>query len=162
MTEPKEPELQVIPLQPVTPLQPNPRLQMVTPTYLPPPPKDYLFLSILAIFFFLPLAILALVFSLKVGTPAWLSQLPLTPILPLRLPHVPQGLAASLCTVPGVPSWPAAPPPVLCPVLSLPPTLHILLASPPFSIGEGRGDLEPLPQARLHLLLPTDPGSQLL
>ncbi|XP_069918555.1 transmembrane protein PMIS2-like [Oryctolagus cuniculus] len=39
--------------------------QPVTLVPLRPKPKDYLFLSIMSIFFFSPLAILALVFSLK-------------------------------------------------------------------------------------------------
>ena len=56
VTEPTNLEFKVTPMQPVI------------LTSLNPPEKDYLFLSIIAFFFFILLAIPGLLFSLKVGT----------------------------------------------------------------------------------------------
>ncbi|DAA19793.1 uncharacterized protein LOC113875708 [Bos indicus x Bos taurus] len=69
-TDPKDREskiapVQVIPLQQVHPMQKVYPMQPVILVPLNPPEKDYLFLSITSFFFFILLAIPALLFSFK-------------------------------------------------------------------------------------------------
>uniref|UniRef100_A0A9L0IYK0 Uncharacterized protein n=1 Tax=Equus asinus TaxID=9793 RepID=A0A9L0IYK0_EQUAS len=75
--DPRNPEFKVTPMQQVNPRQqvnPMQKVHLMQPPIptqpvilmpLNPPEKDYLFLSIIAFFFFIPLAIPALLFSLK-------------------------------------------------------------------------------------------------
>lgn len=66
----------------VTPMQP------VILMSLNPPEKDYLYLSMISFFFFILLAIPALLFSIKVGT-IWLSPTPLVPRYSSSVPSHP-------------------------------------------------------------------------
>lgn len=94
-TDPKDREskiapVQVIPLQQVHPMQKVYPMQPVILVPLNPPEKDYLCLSITSFFFFILLAIPALLFSFKVGT----TQLPPTPVAPRSAFSVPSHLPA--------------------------------------------------------------------
>ena len=94
-TNPKDREskiapVQVIPLQQVYPMQKVYPMQPVVLVPLNPPENDYLFLSIASFFFFILLAIPALLFSFKVGT----IQLPPTPVAPRSAFSVPPYLPA--------------------------------------------------------------------
>ncbi|KAM8962757.1 uncharacterized protein AAEQ78_026436 [Lycaon pictus] len=82
-TEPRNLAFMVTPMQPVILMSLN------------PPEKDYLYLSMISFFFFILLAIPALLFSIKVGT-IWLSPTPLVPryssSVPSHPPYLPRDL----------------------------------------------------------------------
>ena len=94
-TDPKDRDskiapVQVIPPQQVPPMQKVYQMQAVILMPLNPPENDYLFLSIISFFFFILLAIPALLFSFKVGT----TQLPPNPVAPRSAFSVPSHLPA--------------------------------------------------------------------
>lgn len=88
-TDPRDLESKVTPMQQVILMQKVYLMQPVILMSLNSPENDYLFLSIIS-FFFILLAIRALVFSLEVGT----TQLSPTPIFPRSASSVPSHLPA--------------------------------------------------------------------
>lgn len=89
-TDPRDLESKVTPMQQVILMQKVYPMQPVILMSLNSPENDYLFLSIISFFFFILLAIRALVFSLEVGT----TQLSPTPIFPRSASSVPSHLPA--------------------------------------------------------------------
>lgn len=166
-TDPRGLESKVIPVQQAIQMQKVYPMQPVVLMPLNPPEKDYLFLSIISIFFCILLAIPAILFSIKVGT-SWLPPTPIFPTsassVPPHLPAIPQGpllfplegftpsLFMSSCPAPPQHLL-SVPPPVLCP--SIP---HLAPLCLPFST-EGLNtvltSLTP-PFLTLHHPLPRD------